>query len=237
MKTKRTNIFLAIFTILAIGFPVAYLCRQKEPTYADKTLTEWLTVYDGTFLASEPNRKAINETSIAAVKQIGANAIPFLLKKITSHETGSEKFLRSLLIRLPRSFLRSSLLRQPLSRFLYKTYPSDQLLGRQGFRILHKDAQSAAPALGELTKNPDALVRYYSLESLASLDPKTDIFLPILLRTIHDTDASVRQESIEMLATRYPEEADYAGVHPKTSSSSKSTTPNDPFTNELFPGK
>lgn len=219
--------------LLIAGSLAFYLTHPREPSYEGRTLTEWLNLYYRSFSANEPNRPALYDASTNAIKHIGTNAIPFLIKKLTSRETNFQKHLRLSIPKLPRSLLRVPFFQRSLIQFLSTTHGWDQFQGREGLKILGTDALSAVPALARLTKHPDPHVRAMALDSLRSIHPKPEIFLPILLQAMHDPDAGTQMLSAAILADLYPEEADYAGVY-KLYPALKPADTNNIFTNQPF---
>jgi hypothetical protein len=200
LKMKRHRLMLLLIIVLPACILALYLHHNREPRYEGRTLTQWLEDIDHTATFHSPTDKFPAARS-HAIKQIGTNAIPFLLKKLAARDTAFEKSMKSLLAR-------QSLIHIHFTPPLYD--PTHGLLGLQ---ILGKDADSAAPALALLTQSPDQTTRLLALHSLYLIKADKEAFLPVLLRLLHDQDSVVRGKSAERLNEIYPEEAEKAGVY------------------------
>src|SRR3989442_1418947 len=70
---------LTVLCLVAVGFGL--LSCSTEPTYKGRTLRQWLAVYDNADEGGPEEQKAI-----AAVRGMGTNAIPYLIKWITDDD-------------------------------------------------------------------------------------------------------------------------------------------------------
>ena len=70
---KRRLIFLVIAGVVLVGVLVVAWNRNREPEYGGKRLSEWVDGY------VTPGRRAESD---AAIRQIGTNALPFLLNLV-----------------------------------------------------------------------------------------------------------------------------------------------------------
>src|SRR5690349_2274165 len=87
---KRSRIVLTGFVaLLMVGWVALYQGRSREPRYQNRTLSQWLEVYQRASVRtmSDTNAPAMLANSAEAVKQIGTNAIPVLLKMIRAHDS------------------------------------------------------------------------------------------------------------------------------------------------------
>src|SRR6516165_9242086 len=77
---KRKRLLLTLgFTVLALVLLFA-LTRTHEPTAHGKPLSYWVEIYSGPVIARPATAPQARAEAEAAIKQIGTNAIPFLLK-------------------------------------------------------------------------------------------------------------------------------------------------------------
>jgi hypothetical protein len=197
---KRVRIIvIAVFVLLGGGLSVC-LHQTREPRYQGRTLTEWLKLAGAAPDYSVTVREATN-----AVKRIGTNAIPFLLKKISTRDS---RFKRRLMALIDR---------QSIFHFHLTDEDEEVWLGATGFFILGKDAVSAVPALGELAKSPDPGVSGIAFMCIEQMDPDKEIYLPVLLGLLsHSTktlEMYARPRAAEILIYRFPEEVEKAGVY------------------------
>jgi len=88
---KRRRLFIIIFSVLAAVILVFSLWpREREPKYNGVTLSKWLERYND-------NKPQAAE----AIRHIGTNALPFLLRWIQYETPGWRKTLEHLHTRLP----------------------------------------------------------------------------------------------------------------------------------------
>ncbi|MDB6110700.1 MAG: domain containing protein [Pedosphaera sp.] len=193
---------LAVAALLVVGGLALHPARNREPRYQGRTLTEWLEAYHQSWSwQAATNAPPKLEASTYAVRQIGTDAIPFLLRKLTSKESSMEKHLK------PWAKMQS------LIQFRFTDHDHERWLGVNGFEILLVDARSAVPALVKLTKHPDGEVRTAALDCLGSINQMSDACLPIFIRAAHDPAKCVRAVSANILSKLYPEEAEKADVY------------------------
>ena len=197
---KRLRFIALIVAILLAGGLALHLFQSREPPYQGRSLVEWMDDYGR---ASASASDVEMEISRQAVKQIGTNAIPFLLKELSAKDTALQERLKLWLQR------------QPLVQFHFKYAWEHRLQGLEGFAILEQDASCAVPDLVELSRDNDADIRRGALNVLCIIKPKQDILLPILLQAFHDPSAPNRETAAIRLHRLYPDEAAKAGVYKK----------------------
>jgi hypothetical protein len=197
---KRLRLIALIVAVLLAGGFALHLFQSREPRYQGRSLVEWMDDYGR---ASASASDVEMDISRRAVKQIGSNAIPFLLKELSTKDTALEERLKLWLQR------------QPLVQFHFKYAWEHRLQGLEGFAILEQDASCAVPDLVELSRDNDADIRRTALNILCLLKPKQDILLPILLQAFHDPSAPIRDIAAVRLHQLYPDEAAKAGVYKK----------------------
>jgi hypothetical protein len=199
-KMKHLRLIIILIFVLVAGTFAFYRFHNREPSYQGRKLTQWLQDFKARREVN-PDSANIRAACTNAVKNIGTNAIPFLLKKLTAKDTAFEERMKSLLEE------------QSLIRFDFTDADDEKCLGVDGFVMLGKDANSAESALVALTKSPDDRTRESALVSLEYIQPDKATFLPVLLRLLPDQDKSVRASSAMALIELYPEEAEKAGAY------------------------
>src|SRR5712691_9374007 len=92
---ERTSMHI-FFTIMLSAFLAGAGCStlpSREPHYQGRSLTDWLNDYARTQFANDPEPwtpawtdgdRAVRARAESAVRQIGTNALPFLMKMVTS---------------------------------------------------------------------------------------------------------------------------------------------------------
>ena len=170
---------------------------NREPSYQGRTLAQWLEDYNRAWSSgSDSKAQVLKVGSTNAIRHMGTNAIPFLLKKLSAKQNVFEERLKPV-----------------LEKIHFRDHDQERYLGLGGFMILGKDATSAVPALINLTSDPRSEVRYCALRSIRCIAPDQGIILPVLLKTLHDSDRTIRSESVLIFSDCYPEEAKKAGVY------------------------
>jgi hypothetical protein len=98
---KRRRVILILLACLMAGV-VAFIVwpGEREPEYQGKKLSEWLTLYSQTF-SDESGRKEAHASAAQAVRHIGTNAIPYLLKWIRYETPDWRNKLESHIEKLP----------------------------------------------------------------------------------------------------------------------------------------
>ncbi len=172
---RRWRILLVVAGCGVVAAVALVLSRDSEPEYKGRTLTEWLLVYsDPGFYphGGLPRGRLTAEGGEAAdaVRHIGTNALPWLLKWVRYEGDGSSinRLRQTAVWRLPSTRRKSFILRWLLT----------DRAGRQansavaGFQILGAHASAAVPPLARLvqeSKAPDTVVR--AMRCLADVGP------------------------------------------------------------------
>jgi HEAT repeat protein len=172
---KRVQIAIVVL-LVALGFGVvrlALLDPDQEPVYQGKTLSEWLEGCDKSHWVGTKWRE-----STEAVRQIGTNAIPTLLRKLRQKDSALTLKLRSWALR--QHFIRIRLrygleAKQAIPWVVvclndYFTDVQEQaadILGRFGI-----DAKPVCPALVQLLYSPKDGVRLHAWNALKQIDPE-----------------------------------------------------------------
>lgn len=194
---KRIRLAIAAVAIVAMICCLAFaISRPREPKYQGKTLSAWLTPEGVMEDTTEYDRATGN-----AVRQIGTNAIPWLLKWAEAKDSP----LKVKIFDWLSSY--RSLNFHPISARHY------HLLAIWGFQFLGTNARPAWPTLVKWTYSPDLGRKVEALRCLQGSHPDKDVLLPVLIRLIHDQNRGVQHEAAEDLHYRYPQEAEAAGVY------------------------
>ena len=114
-----------------------------------------------------------------AVKQIGPDAIPFLLRWVQ---------LRTL--RLDKTGFWAA--QHPFVHFRIYTDFHYYVMAQRGFNCLGNDAKAAWPTLIQWTYSKDQYLELRGLDTLEATSPDRKTFLPILLRLILDSDTDIQ---------------------------------------------
>jgi hypothetical protein len=139
MRTRRK--LLLIFLACGIALVLFLtLWREREPRYEDHSLLEWIAIAE----RGDKDSEYSNIEGQEAVRHIGTNAIPFLIKCIEYREPAWQARLGGLCYKLPEK------LANPLSDLIEGRGAQRQMAAFSGLYILGPDAKSAIPALTNL---------------------------------------------------------------------------------------
>lgn len=173
---------VAAVTLLAgFGWP---LLRAQEPAYQGRRLNAWL--YEVWYLDG-----GVDPEAEKAVRQIGTNAIPYLLELATTRDSTLKAKVSAA---LPEKWLVS-----------YVTKSAhDHFSAAFGFEALGPAAKTAAPALINLLDDKDEDIRKTAARALGSIGPAAQDAIPALIKHLNDPSPYVRSVSADALANIPP---------------------------------
>ncbi|MDB6022167.1 MAG: hypothetical protein JWQ04_2024 [Pedosphaera sp.] len=197
MKYAARLVGLALLVIILSGLTWLVL-RPKEPAYHGRALMDWLLDYAD---ADAPHQipvssEALREASSHAVKTIGTNGIPILIKMIEARDITLKRKLESALGH-----------HHPIDLNIFISHSNESYLGPCGFEILGREGCPAIPQLSQLAESSNADVRVCALHALSYIKPGKEKMLPILSRLLCNSNKGVRITAFEYLQSLYPEEA------------------------------
>jgi hypothetical protein len=200
---KRLRIILISLAVLLVGVLVLCLVQPKEPSYQGRKLSEWLRYYyeSGWDLDKFADVGASTRASEHAVKEIGTNAIPALLRWLKTKASPIKIKLNSLLDR------------QSVISFRFKTTNDWSKLAECGFLMLGDDAMPAVPALVRLSNSQDEKQREHALLCILYIDKDKKRLLPVLLQLFRSPTNDLTSTLAQYLDSNYPNDAERAGVY------------------------
>jgi hypothetical protein len=233
---KRRLLFTALF-LAAIGLLVWYLLPPPEPRYKGHPLSDWLNGYSWSAgsgprttttapkygFTAHPTLEAGWDESDLAIRSIGTNAIPTLLRMLCVRDTKTKiAFIKMLA-------------KQKFVAINYTPAESQNFAAEMGFRklgapaviaipdlikiyhrnistwsrsatstVLYDLAPFGIPQIAEGMASPDPQVRRMLIGALANIRAQPDVLVPILARSLRDSDADVRITAAGALATFGP---------------------------------
>jgi len=149
MRKRRKLLWILLGCGIAIVL-VLTLWREREPRFENHSLLEWIAITDHGDKDSEFSKKEGEE----AVRHIGTNALPFLIKCIQYRERPWQTHLGALFHKLPDE------LANPLSDLIVGHGAERQEAAFSGLYILGPDAKGAMPALTNLLTTQPQLAEY-----------------------------------------------------------------------------
>ncbi len=218
---KRLRIISIMVAVLFLGILAIAVFRAREPRYEGGTLTEWvddyLRVESGDFPTRE-DEEAMRKCK-HAIRQIGTNAIPALLKWMQATDSPMRVKLNTLLDK------------QSLIQFRFPDAYHCHWRGYIGFRTLRKNAVAAVPDLTKLLESPDPQQRGLAFNSICAIDHDGRNLLPVILQSLQNSQSNIRISAAVYLVENYPAEAEKADVY-KMFPELRKISSNQPSTNQ-----
>jgi len=213
---------VSIFVAVIGGILWTALREPREPIYQGKPLSVWLERYvsGGSYVDFRPDSEADE-----AVRQIGTNAIPLLLRMVRARDSKTKLALAELLnkqklveIRYPRSwwaaYYQSEVAVQAFGALganasnadpqLIQTYqenvgPESQLGCLEALGRIGPAANQAIPdLLGALT-NVNPVLRWAAVEALVKIHLEPGLLMPILIDGLQGEYVRLRLYSVRAL--------------------------------------
>ena len=170
-----------------IGVVLWALLPEKEPVYQGKSLSAWLDGYitSGSIIDVRPDAD-VDE----AVRQIGTNAIPALLRKVRARDSE----VKRLAWRLPEWSLP-----ERLPRFLWAAYFTTQSAAT-AFGALGAAASNAVPTLVQTYReNLSPESQRACVKALGGIGPAASGAVSVVLSAATNSDYRVRAAAVEAL--------------------------------------
>jgi HEAT repeat protein len=222
---KRVHIALACLFLVVAGLLLWKGLREREPRYNGITLSEWLgpPVYTGPL--NYMDLQARTDASVKAVRQIGSNAVPALIRMLRAKDSAFADRLRNLAGRFIRI--------RHLSAFEWnqRALRGFSLLGAraesavpslidianqdassrakcdalQALGLIGRPARPAVPTLLQWATNADSELRLNAIFALGRIHTAPDSVVPALTNALHDTSYPVRVHALIALEQFGPE--------------------------------
>ncbi len=180
---KRVHIALACLVILVAGFLFWVGLREREPSCNGKALSVWLTppTYSGSL--NYEDWQAQKHEADQAIRQIGGNGVPVLVRMLRARDSALEVRLRNLA--------------QHIMRIRYTPAYERNQRARHGFEVLGAQAQSAVPALIDIAnRDVSRTAKFNALDALGFIGPPAEKAVPSLLQWATNTDQELRCSAI-----------------------------------------
>lgn len=193
MLSKPRKIIIAVlfcFSLTVVGITLTF--REDEPRYKGKPLSNWLARYREAVLSERPFAAAEAE---AAIKAIGTNAVPYLLKWLQYRESKEQRWKVDRLRALP-----AILTRNPLGEWLATdSKETRSLIAMFGFRPLRDEAAATIPELAQLATLTDREDDYTARRAIYALASFGDSGVPTLVAALTNSPSLRRVLITEFL--------------------------------------
>jgi hypothetical protein len=191
MRKRWTICVLAVCALAGLIALLAFP-TEREPEYGGRKLTEWLKLY-----LQSGDRFTNRQEAAAAVRHIGTNALPCLLKW-TDYEPPRWRMILG--TNAPAAALKSAYFRSGYLWLLHRPAEDLNWLGRFGFEIL---GPQASPALPEVQRRMVDWAQPW--RASISMQIYTDIEgsggVPALVSALVSTNVTCRQLAAFCLGT------------------------------------
>jgi hypothetical protein len=160
---KRVYITLAVAVVILVGVVEwqALGPQQSDPLYQGRRLSVWLERYDYNAGRVTVIKAISMKETDEAIRQIGTNAIPLLLRRLRTRDSALKIWVMDLIRK------------QHFIRIKYIPARIQRLEGLMGVQALGPEARKAAvPLLLECLKNSDPTIRDYVGRALKEIDPE-----------------------------------------------------------------
>ena len=179
--TKLLRNLLVILFVAILGVLVWKAASPVEPKYQGKRLTLWLEGHVPTTSANPPFNSPEWKKADEALRHIGTNAIPTLLRMIRANDS----VLKLKLLELAR--------KQRLIGIHYRFAQTRNEEAEYAFRVLGAEAGDAVPGLIKIyEENVSPSSQMVAALALGSIGPPAKAAIPALLRNFTHTNADVR---------------------------------------------
>jgi hypothetical protein len=191
---KHRQILIALACVTALLGIAAFLSRDRQPWYEGRSYADWLAAYDLDCRQSE-DADDPHTPAYWALRHIGTNAIPTLLKWVAHEPQPLRLRFHRLAEKLP-GFVANSPIIERLSRDPYPgARPYNCYLA---FFVLGSNANCAIPALSRLMNDPSA--EYDGCDAAISLAEIGPAALPPLMSAAANPQARCRTAAISALS-------------------------------------
>lgn len=185
---RRLRVLCVISLIAFSGGLVWWVLSPREPVHQGKPLSVWLDAHSKSLYLQEENGINTAEEQHgqrAAIRQIGTNAVPYLLKMLLIKDS----WIKSSAIRLltKQSFIRT----RPRTDIEYHN------MALAGFQALGPIAKPAVPALIDLLN--DSYFRYGAALCLGTIGPAASVAVPMLIPWLEEEDVALRYSAANAL--------------------------------------
>jgi|GEM_PF-1199707 HEAT repeat protein len=183
MKVKRRNGVIIVVVMLTVALFFGWRLFNAEPAYQGKPLSAWVRQFSTNSFGM--GLKSSADEAERAIRHIGGDALPYLLRQIRATDSTPKKKLRGV---VPPK------LHGPLG--LSDNSGEIRRLGAHGIHALGTNAAPAGKALIEIaTLHPQEDARYIAVFALRKLAPIGEPVFPFLLQCLTNSEATIRDEA------------------------------------------
>jgi hypothetical protein len=172
---KRVVILLCLTAFCGVIWFLPGYLSPAEPVWQGKKLGQWLTE------CSSDDPRDLTDSAQRAIRAMGTNALPFLLRMVGTTDSGAKHELRS---RFNTSFIKR----------LTPMHYNYRISGAAGIEALGEMAAPAAPELIKMLDNEQT--EYPAALGLGAIGPPA---IPLLVQTLTNRSGSIRMGAVQAL--------------------------------------
>jgi HEAT repeat protein len=188
---KRVQMALPVLLVVLAGVVAWQVLRLQEPVYQGKGLSFWL---ESGYEAASWGRQGECQLAEQAIRHMGTNALPILIKRLRAHETPLKRLLMTWANKQKRV------------RLHFKSADQRRYEAVRGYEALGPLASAQVMGLCDiLANNPSPNIRYSAANALGFIGPAAKLAAPILLRATRDKDDFVRASALWALGRILPD--------------------------------
>lgn len=205
---KRAKIAIAVSVVTILWVVTWQVLCEREPAYEGKRLRGWLRDYHLGLNTSDPERVSSRNVVEVAVRQIGTNAIPTLLRMAAQKDSSfTSKLIGTWDRRIVWNFSLPTWFRYPSWYRNQARVLNDEAV--LGFEILGAGAQQAVPSLIKIyEQNISSSSQAATSRALVALGPTAQrMAIPSFLQEAASSNAPAREVAIWSLSAMDSEPA------------------------------
>jgi hypothetical protein len=189
-RTRRTRFLLSMLLIIVSSILAYQLFRSQTSGHQGKSLDDWLNQYANNISMDPQSDEAKSATYEArnAIREIGTNALPYLITLVKAHDSSFK--VKVIMLLQKQSFM----------PWHPRTAADYHRMAGAGFEALGSSAAPTVDMLTGLLDNPDAGVRVTAAAALQEIGPSAKSAVPSLLRHLGDKDLNVTLRCITALS-------------------------------------
>lgn len=207
--------------VAGLGGVALGLVRSWEPAYKGKRLSVWLHDYESLIDDGPLNVTAsVGGEANEAVRHMGTNAIPTLLRLLYSTDSDLRRGLNNLAARQHFNNIHFSTQYERNQKALYgfaalgleasnavptlvQGLRSDDEETRENsalaLSLIHAKPELAVAALIQCLEDPQGPVRSAALDALFAYKPPADLMVPVLIRCLQEADNPIELRAVALL--------------------------------------
>lgn len=181
VSAQKKSACIALFLVL-IGMAVYFITAEDEPTHDGKSLSYWLDKFDyhSNFADSQGRRSPEWHETVQAIRAIGTNAVPYLVRQLQK----SEFRLKTLLVQSAQRWYGPIPVANRRKINFFKTDFGKKRDAIEALSILKAQATGAVPQLIVMLQSGDDRHAQLAADALTHIGPQGAAAVPALIEKL-----------------------------------------------------